>query len=393
MHSRTPWKKISYTLITSTAIGLATSQSVAAASLYSITDLGTFGGQDSYASSINDAGQVVGYAALSSGLTHAFLYSSSSLQDLGTLSGVGDSLAFGINNFGQVVGYSTFFPNIFTSIDQAFLYSDGLQNLDVFGGQSSFAYSINNKGEVVGLFGEGLDGPDHAFLYTNGRAIDLSTFGGRESVAFSINNSSQVVGSASTVDGPSRAFLYEGGVLQDLGTGPGSDASSINDRGQVVGSLFVASNGPTHAFLKDKGLIQDLGTLYGSSSRATSINNDGQVVGNSDFPNGSSLTCPYGNSHAFIYSNGVMNDLNSLVPNNSNWEITFANGINDRGQIVADGLRDCTSHALLLTPTASVPEPCSNSDILIFGMLCAFFLPKYKELSLSHFIRSVIACL
>ena len=60
----------------------------------------------------------------------------------------------------------------------------------------------------------------------------------------------------------------------------GSEASGINDRGQVVGQSFDLDSGEPHAFLWENGKMTDLGTLPGGSlSEALGINNRGQVVG------------------------------------------------------------------------------------------------------------------
>src|SRR5215208_7585788 len=77
-----------------------------APSYYKVEDLGTLGGSRSWASAINDKGQVVGSSNLAGDQNnHAFLYKDSKMTDLLTLGG-SSSVAKGINESGQVVGWS-----------------------------------------------------------------------------------------------------------------------------------------------------------------------------------------------------------------------------------------------------------------------------------------------
>ena len=122
---------------------------------------------------------------------------------------------------------------------------------------------------------------------------DLGTLpGGTTSFAFAINNRGQVVGEATTASGATHAFLFDDGVMVDLGTLPGgtfSTAAAINDRGQVVGTSSTANTANLsrdHAFLFENGVMVDLGTLPGGDvSEALGINNHGEIVGSSDAPN------------------------------------------------------------------------------------------------------------
>src|SRR5215469_11960412 len=72
---------------------------------YSVTDLGTLGGEQSNGFAINASGQVTGWDDGANTADHAFLYSNGAMQDLGTLGGAASQGA-GINASGQVTGVS-----------------------------------------------------------------------------------------------------------------------------------------------------------------------------------------------------------------------------------------------------------------------------------------------
>jgi probable HAF family extracellular repeat protein len=217
----------------------------------------------------------------------------------------------------------------------------------------SYAYDINDSGEVVGgsTYSNG-NGNEHAFIYNPvGGMTDIGSLGGSYSTAYGINNSGHVTGYATNSNGQGRAFLWNGsGLMQDLGTLPGGNWSygwHINDSDQVAGTANNAS-GYSHPFLYDSSHgMQDLGTLGGSYGEAFGVNNSGKVVG-------WSYTNDYYEPHAFLYdsTNGIQ-DLNSLLPAGSGWMLYYARDINDTGQIVGYGVHNGYGHAFLLTPSNS----------------------------------------
>jgi probable HAF family extracellular repeat protein len=258
-------------------------------------------------------------------ISPAFAVTDYTFTSLGTLGGR-ESYAYGINNNGQVVGTSRIAGD---SAHHAFLYSGGVMiDLGTLGGTYSEAFGINNNGQVVGHSDFATGYPEyHAFVYSGGVMIDLGTFGGTYSYseARGINNNGQVAGWSNLAgDEPPHAFLYSGGVMTDLGTlgGTQSYARGINNNGQVVGFSWIAGDSAIRAFVYSGGVMTGLGTLGGKSSYAWGINNNGQVVGDS-YLAGDSVT------HAFLYSGGVMTDLGTFGGTDSQ-----AFGINDNGQVV-----------------------------------------------------------
>ena len=321
---------------------------------YSITELGAFpGGAEAWAFGLNEAGQVATTAQYDEArrFHHAALWDSGTLTDLGQLGTTGfHSFATAINVWGHVVGGSP--QNGFLGAqDRAFLHDGTMMiNLGALApGARSFAFDINDTGDVVGRSGTGStfnnQSLEHAVLWSNGQVIDLGTLGGLHSRAHAVNSSLKVVGASLIKDGPMHAFVWSG-AMTDLGTlgGPASEAWDINAAGQIVG---YSQNGAgiRRAFLFEQGAMRDLGALHGArSSEAYGINGLGQVVG-------TSWSTEHG-PRAVLWSGGDAGiDLNeSLLGPGSGWTLQIARGINSAGQIVGYGRLGGRTRAFLLTP-------------------------------------------
>ena len=261
------------------------------------TIAGTGGaGTGGKAEAVNNSGVMAGYSFTGVGNTfHATKWDANgNAVDLGTLGG-SFSEAFDINNAGQVVGYSY---NTGNTQMRPVVWSANGSPTDLgslAGGPGGKALAINDLGEAVGYAFKPYDQwgsvYDRAVVWRNGTVTELGTLGGNESFAYDINNLGQVVG---TSQAGSRvgAFIWENGVMTEIiGVGPsihGSLAYGINDHGQVVGESGMGGVGDTsHAFIWQNGVTVDLNNVSITTvangqwvlRHAYEINNKGQIVG------------------------------------------------------------------------------------------------------------------
>jgi len=236
------------------------------------------------------------------------------------------SRGFGINNSGAMTG------SVRNTDGKSYAFS--LKNNDLWfsseevspNGLPEIRFSINDPGDIAGhkLVAGGI----LPVVWRNGQAYELEPLPGQQfAEVYDINNAGQMVGESlngnyvSPTTMRATVFSLEGDPI-DLGTLGGAKASAagINEDGDIVGLADNAS-GQSHAFLYKDGVMQDLGTLGGTTSNANAINNNGEIVGRSLLANGA--------IRAFLYKEGVMYDLGTLGGTAS-----VAFDINDKGEVV-----------------------------------------------------------
>lgn len=311
-----------------------------AQSSYSFRDLGTLGGTYSNAQAVSNLGQVVGYSFRTGGTSlqrdeHAFYWANGMMTDLSTLGGTW-SEAYAINNGGDVVGRSATSTSIhaflWNSVTHALTdLNSYLSSGDSLNWKLVEARGINDTRQVVGSGEVLINGVlyVHAYLLNLGTTPATLTDLG-SSTARGLNNLStpQIVG-----DGP---YLFTSGFLP-VNLSPLWDAMSINNSGQIVGSVNPPNPIPLHpAYRAPDGSLTDLGTFTtntAASGIAYGINNASPciVVGYASALEKNTLL-----PRAFRWSVGSISkdNLNNLTSNRGAFTLRSANRVSDSGYIV-----------------------------------------------------------
>jgi probable HAF family extracellular repeat protein len=181
---------------------------------------------------LNNRGELAGQGRL----TRAAVWQSGKQNEIAGLPAAQVSIAYDLNDAGDVVGCSTTQDG---KSSRAFLFHDGaLADLGIPAGLvSSQAQSVNEHRQVL-VWAYTPTGHAQAFLWEAGRYTPLCAPTEEDIWAYGLNNKGQVVGSAA-----GRAFLWSGGKRWDLNAflpkGSGwtlTEAKSINDKGQIVGT-------------------------------------------------------------------------------------------------------------------------------------------------------------
>ncbi len=325
-----------------------------------LDDLGTLGGLFSYGTALNDFDVVTGNADQPNGADphHAFVFRNGTITDLsGTAVDQFSSAAF-INNAGDIAGVMSLPSDLF---QRAFIYRSG-QMIDIgsLGGGLTAIHDLNEDGHAVGNSADELFN-NVAFHYDGTTMHNLGTMGGMGSIATAINDLGVVVGYVAMDQNVTRAFVYRNGAMSDLGTlGGGSAwAYGINNAGQIFGySEYRTNDLAAHAFIVDNGVMIDLGALGGTVSFPFAMNSRGHVIGDSEDEIGFPVP--------FLYRNGQMVNVNSLLPPDSGWVIETALYINDAGQIAGYGTHNDEFAWYILTPandnTNNAPEARAGDD-------------------------------
>ncbi len=384
------------------------------AAAYNVTDLGTLGGRFSLAESVNNRGQVAGYSLTRDGEGHGFVWNGGKMTGTGTLGGIfsfadavnssgvavgcstrseddeylhafawrdgkivkiepkGEvaSLAFGINDSGAMVGLTM---DANEKVCGLIRKGDAVRKFSFAGSDFTVACAINAGGSVAGY---GLSGGKmQSFTMNEGKFRTLPGLRGEDCFAEAINERGDAAGASFLDDSDTlHAVVWRDGKPNDLGTLPGlpdSLALAVNRDGAAVGGAFPPDgenfklkvaygenfNLKVACDLLEKkrhhfrqipdfkhSFADFLSFKYPDLTIISAYQTGGFNLGAANESNNSDIP------HAFVWRNGKITDLNTLLPPGSGWNLAIASGINDNGQICGLGLHDGKVRAFLLNP-------------------------------------------
>lgn len=337
---------------------VALSLPVCAGSRYQFSDLGPGGnpGMNAHCH-INNAGQVAAFDYVDGGF-RAYLWQDGVKQYLSDR----DSTALSTKS-GITVGFDYSIPPV--------KWEGGISQLLPFGAESdsqACAFDLNAQGAIVGVSGSDLSLYYNKPVVWTGDEVSVLPLGdAQHGGAYAINESGAVAGYTRELHYTSykmSAAIWVDGELQMLGGLSESNTGSafdINELGHVVG--WSHTHYTQNAFYWADGEMQalEMSDPYYQHSAAYAINNSDQMVGWISQPTG---------SHAAIWENGSLSDLNDLVDLPAGSDLEYAWDINDSGQILAtayiydESRQSMDERLLVLTP---VPEPSA-----LMALLCGF---------------------
>lgn len=202
----------------------------------------------------------------------------------------------------------------------------------------SQARGLNDLGDAVGASRSGAK--YKAVLWRNGRVIDLGAPDrGNGSVGNDINNQAQIVGDYFAATG----FYWQDGQFHDAFPDCSrSEATDLNERGQIVGICGAGGDGTPAVVQQPDGRVTTLEDLPGGVdwSTAWAINDGGEIVGDSSGSQSTFL-------QAVSWQRGTVEPLGDGGQPVGD-TVSSAADINNRGQIVGTARSDPDSQLAVI---------------------------------------------
>jgi probable HAF family extracellular repeat protein len=285
--------------------------------------------------------------------------------------GTAQTAAEAINDAGQIVGQAAVNPASIAGPVHSFLFSGGsFTNFDITATNISAAFGINNHSGIVGGYEQPVFS-GKAYAGTLGHFVTITPPGsaGTGDAAVGINDAGVIVGGYTTTPGgPSHGFIDNGGTFMTFDV-PGATSTrltGINNLGQLAG--FYQSGGVTNGFETDTAGNVIL-TIPGVGGDKIAINDFGQIVGT------------MGNT-GFVDTAGTI-----LLISVDGAGLTEVTGINDVGQIVGFYTTPNAHSFIATAPAPAVPEP-SGIALLTPGVLVLWLIAIRRRATVKETLPS-----
>lgn len=251
-------------------------------------------------------------------------YTFSSIEIHGSTNAVAD----GINDDGLV---SSYYQDA-SSVYHGFLWRDGgggFTRVDYPGAAYSKLYSLNNAGDVIGLYGNSAGTVEHTVTYSaqSRKWTALPDIPGYPlNEGYGINDDGAAVGNAFTSSGSSVAWVWDPKArVYSFFVVPGAAAftttpSGLNDKGQIAG-YFADASGVYHGFLKEYATYTQIDVPGAPYTFLDGLNNSGVVQGQ--------IFDAAGVAEGFVATSGGT----FTIVNDAGGTNTALVGINDRGDV------------------------------------------------------------
>jgi hypothetical protein len=260
-----------------------------------------------------------------------------------------DTFATGLNDAGQVVGWVGSFDAGQSFTKKKDSACDKLPNFP--GATATVALGINDPGQIVGITFPGKSGYGSGFVYEKGayKQLDYPDAGPEQSqqtcqtFAFGINNRGQIVGLYDrwrleggkwVCDGPDKPFLREADgtfLTPQLGFTESAQINGINPRGLTIGNYLDNCGSDAckeYGFLREpKGTTRIIAVEGAWDTMPTGINPQGQVVGRYFLE---PWLAPVGPCHSFWLDSKDATPVEIRYPNAA---YTCVGGINAPGEV------------------------------------------------------------
>ena len=240
-----------------------------------------------FATGINDSGDVVGYYDAENGVVAGFVDVGGAYTTISDPHATNQTFVQGVNDTGEVVGYyndAVAFPGYyggFAKIGKVYTTID-----DPNSTEGTYAYGVNKYGTIVGTYSNATG--KYGFVDHKGKYSTIAVAGASSTWVYGLNDKGERVGGYTFTNAEGvvneAAFLDDNGKIKEIGASllvggvTNVVATGINDKGEIVG--YYVNQGLDQGFVDIAGKITTVDDPHGNGgSQLFGVNASGQVVG------------------------------------------------------------------------------------------------------------------